>query len=292
MSANHSISTGLPLLHQGKVRNMYDAGEHSILMVTTDRVSAFDVIFNEVVPERGKILNEISNFWFSQTAHIIPNHLTHTPLSEVVAEEYLGNLRGRSEVVEKLTPLPIEAVVRGYIIGSGWKEYQATGGICGVNLPKGMQLAEKFDSPIFTPATKAAVGDHDENISFARTVELLGVELAEQVRDVSIKLYSFAYEYAYRRGIIIADTKFEFGIDSKGTLTLMDEVLTPDSSRFWDASKYQVGSSPQSYDKQILRDYLETLDWNKSPPPPQLPSEIIKQTKARYAQVRDILLTQ
>ena len=291
MSTTYSISTGLPLLHQGKVRNMYDIDEHSILMVTTDRMSAFDVIFNEVMPERGKILNEISNFWFSQTEHIIPNHLTHTPLSHVVTDEYIDALKGRSEVVEKLTPLPVEAVVRGYIIGSGWKEYQATGSICGITLPMGMQLAQQLETPVYTPATKAAVGDHDENISFAKTVELLGAELAEQVQDVSIQLYSFAYEYARRRGIIIADTKFEFGIDSEGTLKLMDEILTPDSSRFWDAAVYQVGSSPESYDKQILRDYLETLDWNKAPPPPTLPPEIIHQTKARYTQVKDILLS-
>jgi phosphoribosylaminoimidazole-succinocarboxamide synthase len=274
----------ISLIHQGKVRDIYQIDNDKMLMVASDRISAFDVIFNEPIIGKGAILTRIANFWFKKTEHIIPNHLTNINPSK------FGKFNDESIVVKRLKPLPIEAIVRGYIIGSGWKSYQATGAICSINLPKNLVLAEKLPTPIYTPSSKAEVGEHDENIDFKKTINLIGEELANEVREVSLKLYQFASNYALQKGIIIADTKFEFGLDEKNNLILMDEVLTPDSSRFWNAQTYQKGVSPQSFDKQILRDYLETLDWNKMPPAPKLPQEIIDKTLQKYQEVLDILL--
>lgn len=279
----------LKLLHQGKVRDIYDAGNNQLLMVASDRISAFDCIFAEKISGKGRVLNDISNFWFEKTSHIIKNHTTKTTVSDILGDNLVSELSGKAIVVQKLTPLPIEAIVRGYIIGSGWKSYKNSGEICGVNLPKGLELAEKLPEAIYTPSSKAAVGGHDENISFAKTIDLIGRDLATQVRDTSLEIYNFATEFAIKKGIIIADTKFEFGLNENKELVLMDEVLTPDSSRFWDARLYKKGVSPQSFDKQILRDYLETLDWNKSPPVPKLPSEIIQKTADKYTEVKNIL---
>jgi phosphoribosylaminoimidazole-succinocarboxamide synthase len=274
---------GFTLLHRGKVRDVYALDAARLLIVTTDRLSAFDVVLPDPIPGKGRVLNEISNFWFGATAHLVPNHLTGAPLTELTADaQILQQLAGRSVIARRLRALPIEAVVRGYLIGSGWKDYQAHGSICGIALPAGLRLAQALPAPIFTPATKAAAGEHDENISFEATAQLLGAPLAAQVRDSALALYRFAREHARRRGIIIADTKFEFGLSLDGTLTLMDEVLTPDSSRFWPADRVQVGTSPPSFDKQLVRDYLETLDWNKRAPGPHLPAAVIARTAESY----------
>ena len=271
----------LPRIGKGKVRDIYAVGEDKMLIVTSDRLSAFDVVLNDPIPDKGRVLNEMANFWFSKLGHIVPNQLTGIDPESVVSESEKPQVRGRSIVVKKLKPLPIEAVVRGYIIGSGWKDYQKTGRVCGIELPKGLQQAQKLPQPIFTPATKAESG-HDENISFEEVVKLIGRPMAEKVRDVSIRLYKEASEYAATKGIIIADTKFEFGLDPQNNLVLIDEVLTADSSRFWPADSYKVGISPPSYDKQFVRDYLETLDWDKTPPAPKLPQEVIAKTSEKY----------
>ncbi len=279
----------LALIQKGKVRDIYDIDENRMLIVTTDRLSAFDVVFDDGIAKKGAVLTEVANFWFEKTQHIIPNHLTNEPLSNVLNVTDAQQVEGRAIIVKKLKPLAVEAIVRGYIIGSGWKDYQHTGSICGTQLPNNLQLAEKLPEVLYTPSSKAAVDEHDENIDFATTIEILGEDLANQVKQASLALYQFAAEFALDRGIIIADTKFEFGLDENNTLTLMDEVLTPDSSRFWSAKDYQVGTSPQSFDKQIVRDYLETLDWNKAPPAPILPQHIIDKTAEKYQQVQRLL---
>jgi len=274
---------GLTRLHRGKVRDLYALDDERMLIVATDRLSAFDVVLPDPIPGKGRVLNEISLFWFARTGAIVPNHLTGLPLGEVISDaEQLRLLEGRAVIVRRLRALPIEAVVRGYLIGSGWKDYQASGAVCGITLPPGLQLAQALPAPIFTPATKAELGSHDENISFQTTEQLLGAALAAQVRDTALALYAFAAAHARARGIIIADTKFEFGVDPLGRLTLIDEVLTPDSSRFWPADTWQVGTSPPSFDKQFVRDYLETLDWNKRAPGPRLPRAIIERTSEKY----------
>ena len=281
----------LPLLSRGKVRDIYDVDEDHMLIVTTDRLSAFDVILPDAIPGKGAILTTVSNFWFDRTRHIIPNHLSDKSLAEVLPDEAERNMiEGRGIVVRKLKPLPVEAIVRGYLIGSAWSDYQKTGAVCGIVLPAGLQQAQQLPETIFTPSTKAEVGDHDENISFEKTVGLLGQDMAEQMRDVSLRLYQEAAEYALERGIIIADTKFEFGKDKNGELVLIDEVLTPDSSRFWPVDAYQVGQSPPSFDKQYVRDYLETLDWDKTDPGPCLPEEVIQRTGDKYREARDRLI--
>jgi phosphoribosylaminoimidazole-succinocarboxamide synthase len=281
----------LPLLYQGKVRDIYDVDKDHMLIVTTDRLSAFDVILPDPIPGKGTILTSVSNFWFDKTQHIIANHLTDKTLDEVLPDAAERKpIEGRGVVVRKLKPLPVEAIVRGYLIGSGWNDYQKTGAVCGIPLPEGLQQAQQLPQAIFTPSTKADVGGHDENINFEKTVELLGQEMAEQVRNVSIKVYQEAAAYALDRGIIIADTKFEFGTDTDGKLVLIDEVLTPDSSRFWPAGSYQVGVSPASFDKQYVRDYLETLDWDKTDPGPSLPEEVIQRTGDKYREARDRLI--
>ena len=281
----------LPLLNRGKVRDIYNVDEDHILIVTTDRLSAFDVILPDPIPGKGAILTAVSNFWFDKTQHIIANHLTDKTLDEVLPDASERKpIEGRGIVVRKLKPLPVEAIVRGYLIGSGWNDYQKTGAVCEIALPEGLQQAQQLPQAIFTPSTKADVGGHDENISFEKTVDLLGKDLAEQVRDISIKLYQEAAAYALERGIIIADTKFEFGTDADGKLVLIDEVLTPDSSRFWPADSYQVGISPPSFDKQYVRDYLETLDWDKTDPGPNLPEEVIRQTGEKYREAMNLLM--
>jgi phosphoribosylaminoimidazole-succinocarboxamide synthase len=272
MTLFESKIKSLARLGKGKVRDIYAVGADKMLIVTSDRLSAFDVVMSDPIPDKGRVLNEMANFWFERLGHIVPNQLTGIDPESVVAEEERTQVRGRSMVVKKLKPLPIEAVVRGYIIGSGWKDYQRSGRICGIELPAGLQQAQKLPEPIFTPATKAASG-HDENISFAKVEDLIGKPLAASVREVSIRLYKEASEYAASKGIIIADTKFEFGLDQQNQLVLIDEVLTADSSRFWPKESYRVGISPPSYDKQFVRDYLETLDWNKEPPAPKLPEK-------------------
>jgi phosphoribosylaminoimidazole-succinocarboxamide synthase len=281
----------LKLLHRGKVRDVYEADADHLLIVTTDRLSAFDVILPNPIPGKGQVLTEVANFWFARTTHIIGNHLApELPLETVVPDAgQRAVLAGRAIVVRKLRALPIEAVVRGYLIGSGWKDYQKTGEVCGVPLPAGLRLADRLPEPIFTPATKAAVGDHDENIAYGRVVELLGQDLAEKVRSTALKLYEYAAAYALERGIIIADTKFEFGLDQAGRLVLIDEALTPDSSRFWPVASYAPGTSPPSFDKQFVRDYLETLDWDKRAPGPQLPPEVITRTADKYAEALRLL---
>ena len=271
----------LPRIGKGKVRDIYAVGQDKMLIVASDRLSAFDVVLPDPIPDKGRVLNEMANFWFGRLRHVVPNQLTGIDPESVVSEEEKAQVRGRSVVVKKLKPLPIEAVVRGYIIGSGWKDYQKTGKICGIELPKGLRQAEKLPQPIFTPATKAAEG-HDENISFAQVEKLIGAELAAKVRDVSIRLYREAADYAATKGIIIADTKFEFGLDDNDNLVLIDEVLTADSSRFWPADAYRVGISPPSYDKQYVRDYLESLTWDKTPPAPKLPEDVIARTSQKY----------
>ncbi len=273
----------LELLNRGKVRDIYNVDDDHMLIVTSDRLSAFDVVLPQPIPGKGEVLTRVANFWFGRTRGIIPNHLSDKPLAEVVPDaEQRATLGDRALVVRKLRPLPVEAIVRGYLIGSGWKDYQQNGSVCGIKLPEGLEQASKLPQAIFTPSTKAEIGDHDENISFEETVELLGRDLAEKVRDVSIRIYTECAAYALEKGIIIADTKFEFGLDDDGNLYLIDEVLTPDSSRFWPADQYQVGISPPSYDKQFVRDYLETLDWDKTPPGPNLPDEIVAKTAEKY----------
>ena len=271
----------LPQIHQGKVRNVYQIDDQHLLMVASDRVSAFDVILPDIIPAKGALLTQISNFWFSKTSSIIKNHLTNIPVTEVIADAN-NDLQKRAIVVKKLKPLPVEAIVRGYLIGSGWKDYQATGQLCGIHLPDNMQQAQQLQEPLFTPSTKASVGDHDENISVETMQSLLGRELTQSIIDASQHIYQMAAQHASERGIIIADTKFEFGLDDQDQLVLMDEVLTPDSSRFWDKDSYRTGISPNSFDKQFIRDYLETLDWDKKSPGPSLPSEIIEKTAEKY----------
>ena len=279
----------LPRIGKGKVRDIYAVGEDKMLIVASDRLSAFDVVLPDPIPQKGRVLNEMANFWFGKLGHIVPNQLTGIDPEEVVeGEEEKAQVRGRSVVVKRLKPLPIEAVVRGYLIGSGWKDYQRTGKVCGIELPKGLQQAQKLPQPIFTPATKAEEG-HDENITFEEMEKLVGEKLANRVREISIRLYKEASEYAATRGIIIADTKFEFGTDTDGSLVLIDEVLTADSSRFWPADSYQVGVSPPSFDKQYVRDYLETMQWNKAPPAPPLPREVIAKTSEKYREALERL---
>ena len=282
-SLYQSSITSLPLLGHGKVRDNYAVGTDKILIVTTDRLSAFDVVMNEPIPTKGKVLNQMSDFWFDKLAAIVPNHLTGIAPESVVASDEVEQVRGRAVVAKRLQPIMVEAVVRGYIIGSGWKDYQATGAICGISLPAGLQQAAKLAEPIFTPAAKAELGEHDENISFAEMEQRIGAELANKIRSISIELYKTAADYAATQGIIIADTKFEFGLDENGVLHLMDEVLTADSSRFWPADSYRVGISPPSFDKQFVRDYLETVtSWNKTAPAPNLPADVIEKTGAKY----------
>jgi len=281
MTLYESRIKSLPRLGKGKVRDIYAVGKDKMLIVTSDRLSAFDVVLSDPIPDKGRVLNEMANFWFERLGHIVPNQLTGIDPESVVADDERAQVRGRSVVVKKLKPLPIEAVVRGYIIGSGWKDYQRSGRICGIELPQGLQQAQKLPEPIFTPATKAESG-HDENISFEQVEKLIGGELARKVREVSIQLYKEASDYAASKGIIIADTKFEFGLDGTNELVLIDEVLTADSSRFWPRDSYRVGVSPPSYDKQFVRDYLETLDWNKEPPAPKLPADVIARTSEKY----------
>ncbi|MBV8782601.1 MAG: phosphoribosylaminoimidazolesuccinocarboxamide synthase [Gammaproteobacteria bacterium] len=274
---------GLTRLHEGKVRDVYAVDAATLLIVTTDRLSAFDVVLPDPIPDKGRVLNGISNFWFARTQHLLPNHLTgRDPASVLRDPDERALLAGRAVLVRRLNALPIEAVVRGYLAGSGWKEYQRTGTLCGIRLPAGLELASRLPEPIFTPATKAAPGMHDENIPLARMAELVGAELAARVREQALALYGFAAAHAAARGILIADTKFEFGLDADGTLTLIDEVLTPDSSRFWPADTYRAGTSPPSFDKQYVRDYLETLDWDKRAPGPSLPAEVIARTSDKY----------
>jgi phosphoribosylaminoimidazole-succinocarboxamide synthase len=281
----------LSLINKGKVRDIYDVDGTHMLIVTTDRLSAFDVILPDPIPGKGAVLTTVSNFWFERTKNIIANHLSEKTLADVIADkEERLTLEGRAIVVKKLKPLPVEAIVRGYLIGSGWKDYQNTGSVCGIELPVGLKQAQQLPEPIYTPSTKAEVGEHDENVDFDHTVGLLGEALANKVRDVSLKIYKEAAEYALARGIIIADTKFEFGTDKNGELVLIDEALTPDSSRFWPADSYEVGVSPQSFDKQYVRDYLETLDWDKKAPGPKLPEEVIRNTVAKYKEAQDRLL--
>jgi len=277
--------SSLERIHQGKVRDIYAVDEQHMLIVTTDRLSAFDVVMPDPIPGKGRVLTQISNFWFQRTRHIVPNHLADYPLARAVPDAAeRAPLEERSIVVRRLKALPIEAVVRGYLIGSGWKDYQQSGAVCGIALPAGLRQADRLPEPIFTPATKAEMGSHDENIPYERVVALIGRGLAEQVRATALALYGFAVEHALQRGIIIADTKFEFGVDDVGHLTLIDEALTPDSSRFWPADTYRPGTSPPSFDKQYVRDYLETLDWPKRPPGPKLPPEIIARTSEKYAE--------
>ncbi len=278
---------GLPLLHRGKVRDLYGVGDDRLLIVTTDRLSAFDVILPDPIPGKGRVLTAVSNFWFRRTQDLIGNHLTDTPLAEVVADAVQrAAIDGRAVVVHRLDPLPVEAIVRGYLIGSGWKDYRRSGAVCGIELPPGLRQADRLPEPIYTPSTKAGTGEHDQNIAFERTVELLGRDLAERVRDLSLRIYREAADYARARGILIADTKFEFGLDEAGRLTLMDEVLTPDSSRFWPVDEYRPGISPPSFDKQYVRDYLETLDWDKTAPGPSLPAEVIRRTAEKYREAQ------
>jgi phosphoribosylaminoimidazole-succinocarboxamide synthase len=294
MTPNHSplfesSLKSLKFLHRGKVRDLYAVGDDKLLVIQTDRLSAFDVILPDPIPEKGRVLTEMSFFWFKKLGHVIPNHLTGIAPESVVKPDERGQVLGRAMVVRKLMPLMIEAVVRGYIIGSGWKDYQKTGRVCGIRLPAGLKEAEQLPEVIFTPATKAPAGQHDENISFAEAEKIVGAELAAKVRAVSIQLYSEAAAYARTRGIIIADTKFEFGLDDQGGLVLIDEILTPDSSRFWPVSEYRTGTSPPSFDKQIVRNWLETQPWNKKHPAPALPADVLKKTSEKYQEVLRLL---
>ena len=275
----------LPLLHQGKVRDIYDINPEKMLIVTTDRISAFDVIMDETIPYKGQVLNQMAKFWFEKIEDIVPNHLTHEKVSDFVTEDEALRIENRAVVVKKLTPIPIEAIVRGYLVGSGWKEYQKDQSICDIKLPSGLKLASQLPETIFTPSNKAAVGAHDENISMATCVKLIGQDLTDQISKISLEIYKVAYEIALEKGIMIADTKFEFGTDSSGKLFIMDEVLTPDSSRFWSKDSYQMDTSPHSFDKQFIRDWLENQDWNKTPPPPKLPENIIQKTSQKYLDI-------
>ncbi|MGH6907385.1 MAG: phosphoribosylaminoimidazolesuccinocarboxamide synthase [Aestuariivirga sp.] len=281
----------LPLIGRGKVRDIYAVGNAHLLIVTTDRISAFDVVLPDPIPGKGAVLTALSRFWFDRTRQIVINHLASLSLAEALTNpSERSAVEGRALVVRRLKPLPVEAIARGYLIGSGWKDYQKNGALCGIALPPGLRQAERLPEPIFTPSTKAELGRHDENISFDRTADLIGRELAERVREISIRLYIHAADYARGRGIIIADTKFEFGLDAEGDLVLMDEALTPDSSRFWPADSYALGQSPPSFDKQFVRDYLETLAWDKKPPAPRLPPEIIEKTAAKYREAQSRLI--
>ncbi len=275
--------SGLELLGRGKVRDIYAVDDEHLLIVTTDRLSAFDVVFPQPIPGKGEVLTRVSNFWFERTRALIPNQLTDIPLASVVPDtDERRRLGDRAMVVRRLQPLPVEAIVRGYLIGSGWKDYQKSGSVCGIPLPAGLAMADRLPEPIFTPSTKADQGDHDVNITFEAMADRIGAELADQVREISLRIYREAADYALGRGIIIADTKFEFGLDETGRLHLIDEVLTPDSSRFWPADQYRPGISPPSFDKQFVRDYVESIGWNKQPPAPELPAEIIERTAEKY----------
>mgnify|MGYP001826303748 CR=1 FL=1 len=275
----------LELIHRGKVRDVYNIDDKHLLIVASDRLSAFDVVLPQPIPGKGEVLTRVANFWFGRTRSLVQNHLTDIALSDVVPDpDQRRLLSNRAIVTRKLTPLPVEAIARGYIIGSGWKDYQQTGSLCGISLPDGLRQADQLPEPIFTPSTKAQTGGHDENITFDDAQSLMGKEVAEKVREFTLKIYSEAAAYARERGIIIADTKFEFGLDEQGDLYLIDEILTPDSSRFWPADQYAPGSSPPSFDKQFVRDYLETLDWDKTPPGPELPDEIIRKTAEKYSE--------
>jgi phosphoribosylaminoimidazole-succinocarboxamide synthase len=291
MTALHESNlTSLKFLHRGKVRDLYEVDAEHLLIVQTDRLSAFDVILPNPIPGKGEVLTAVSNFWFKKLAGVIPNHLSGIdPESVVKTDADRAQVRGRSFVTKKLKPLPIEAIVRGYLVGSGWKDYKKTGAVCGIQLPSGLQEAQKLPQPLFTPSTKAAVGDHDENISFEETKKLLGAEMAEKVKNATLALYTQAADYALTRGIIIADTKFEFGTDAAGTLYLIDEALTPDSSRFWPAEQYKVGSNPPSFDKQFVRDWLEASGWNKQAPAPQVPAEVLQKTADKYREAQRLL---
>jgi phosphoribosylaminoimidazole-succinocarboxamide synthase len=282
--------TGLRRISQGKVRDIYEVDDHNLLIVTTDRLSAFDVVLPDPIPGKGEVLTQLSNFWFARTQPIVANHLTGIAPEDVVkSPDERAVVARRSIVVRRLKPLPVEAVVRGYLIGSGWKDYKSTGAVCGIALPAGLPMAAQLPEPIFTPATKAEIGQHDENIGFATMESMVGAEIAGRVRSLAIDIYRRGAEYARTRGIIIADTKFEFGLDPDGKLYLIDEVLTPDSSRFWPASEYRTGISPPSFDKQYVRDYLETLDWNKQAPGPALPAEVVRRTSEKYRQALELL---
>jgi len=280
----------LPFLHRGKVRDLYEVDDNHLLIVQTDRLSAFDVILPDPIPGKGEVLTTVSNFWFEKLGHIIPNHLSGIAPESVVKGADRAQVIGRSFVVKKLKPLPIEAIVRGYLVGSGWKDYKKTGAVCGIALPEGLREAEKLPEPLFTPSTKAAMGDHDENISFAQVVELLGEPRAKEVRDATLQLYTEAAEYASTKGIIIADTKFEFGVDETGKLFLIDEALTPDSSRFWPADQYRVGINPPSFDKQFVRDWLESSGWDKQEPAPRIPQDVLQKTADKYREARAKLI--
>lgn len=280
----------LPLLARGKVRDMYAVGDDKLLIVATDRISAFDVILDDPIPGKGQVLKELTDFWLNKLAHVLPNHSTGINPEDVVAADERDQVVGRAVVVKRLKPILVEAVARGYLIGSGWKDYQTTGSVCGIKLPAGLKQASKLPQPIFTPAAKAEFGLHDENVDFAHVVKEVGQEMAERIRDVTLRLYSEAAVFAATKGIIIADTKFEFGLDDKGTLHLMDEVLTPDSSRFWPADEYKEGISPPSFDKQFVRDWLETQVWDKTPPAPRLPSDVIAKTAAKYREALERLI--
>ena len=281
---NSPVLQNLELIGQGKVRDIYAVDNDHLLIVTTDRMSAFDVVLPNPIPGKGEVLTELSEFWFSKTAAIVDNHLTDdlNLVDLLDSADQLDYFQKRSMIVKRLKPLPIEAVVRGYLIGAGWKDYQATGAVCGIELQQGLEMASQLPEPIYTPATKAEFGEHDENISYEETINLIGEELASKVRDTAIEIYNFGVNHAKERGIIIADTKFEFGLDNDGNLFLIDEVLTPDSSRFWSIEEYKVGISPPSFDKQYLRDYLETLDWDKTAPGPELPEDVIANTTEKY----------
>jgi phosphoribosylaminoimidazole-succinocarboxamide synthase len=287
-----STLRSLPLLGRGKVRDNYAVGTDKLLIVTTDRLSAFDVVMGEPIPNKGRVLNQMANFWFDRLQHIVPNHLTGIEPETVVAPDEVEQVKGRAVVVKRLEPILVEAVVRGYLAGSGWKDYQASGAVCGVALPPGLQNAQKLPEPVFTPAAKAEMGHHDENITFEDCERRIGTELAATIRDISIKLYQEASEYAATRGIIIADTKFEFGLDNHGQLFLMDEALTADSSRFWPADEYRVGTNPPSFDKQFVRDWLETQDWGKTAPAPKLPDDVIAKTSSKYQEALERLTGQ
>ena len=280
----------LELIARGKVRDIYAIDDAHMLIVTTDRLSAFDVVFSQPIPGKGKLLTEVSNFWFNRTSSLVTNHISDIDLRDQVSIDEFEMLRERSIIVKRVKTLPVEAIVRGYVIGSGWKDYQASGAICGIQLPGGLLQAAQLPEPIFTPSTKAAVGDHDINVSFDEVINKIGADRANQIRSISIQLYQQAAEYARARGIIIADTKFEFGVDENDELILIDEILTPDSSRYWPADEYRTGISPPSFDKQFLRDYLETLDWDKTAPAPVIPADLIERTRQKYLLVRDILL--
>ncbi|WP_321844587.1 phosphoribosylaminoimidazolesuccinocarboxamide synthase [Paraburkholderia bannensis] len=287
-----STLRSLPLLGRGKVRDNYAVGTDKLLIVTTDRLSAFDVIMGEPIPRKGEVLNQMADFWFEKLKHVVPNHLTGVAPETVVAADEVEQVKGRAVVVKRLEPILVEAVVRGYLAGSGWKDYQATGAVCGVQLPEGLQNAQKLPEPIFTPAAKAEMGHHDENITYDEMERRIGTELSRTIKEISIKLYKEAADYAATRGIIIADTKFEFGLDNNGQLFLMDEALTADSSRFWPADQYEVGSNPPSFDKQFVRDWLETQDWKKEPPAPKLPDEVVEKTSAKYQEALERLTGQ